>query len=66
MVRFDLGQYHQQKQTWWVFDENLKMIFHTISIKTYVVGTHWNRLVQVILMNTHSICFYGELLKIIR
>ena len=29
------------------------------------MGTHQNRLAEVILMSTHNICFYGELTKII-
>ena len=36
-------------------------LFRYFSVKTYVVGTHLNRLIEVILMNTHNICFYGEL-----
>ena len=39
--------------------------FHYFSIKTYVVGTHWNCLAEAILMSTHNICFYGEIMKII-
>ena len=33
--------------------------FCYFSIKTYVVGT------EAILLSTHNICFYGELMKII-
>ena len=35
--------------------------FSYFSIKTYVVGTHWKRLVEALPMSTHNICFYGEL-----
>ena len=34
-------------------------------MKTYVVGTHWNRLAEAIPMSTHNLCFYRELMKII-
>ena len=41
------------------------VFFCQLAIKTYVVGTHKNRLGEVILMSTHNICFYGEISKII-
>ena len=39
--------------------------FAYFSIKTYVVGTHWNHLTKAILMSTHKKCFYEKLTKII-
>ena len=48
-----------------VFHEN----FPKFSIKTYVVGTHLNRLSEAYVVGTHlsihNICFYGEINKII-
>ena len=41
---------------WWYFRDN----FPHFSIKTYVVGTHY----EAILMSTHNICSYGELEEI--
>ena len=52
---------HPVKQIRRVFEDN----FHYFSIKTYVVGTHKNRLAEAILMSTHNICFCGALSKII-
>ena len=40
-----------------VFDDS----FPYLSYKTYVVGTHYNCLVEAILIGTHNICFNGEL-----
>ena len=34
-------------------------------MKTYVVGAHYNRLCKAILMSTHIIGFYEEMMKII-
>ena len=34
-------------------------------IKTYVMGAHYNRLAEAILMSTHNIGFYEDLTKII-
>ena len=39
--------------------------FSYFSIKTYVVGTHQKRLAKALLMSTHSICFRGEIRKIL-
>ena len=38
---------------WWWLRDN----FAYFSIKTYVVGTHWNRLAEEILRSTHNISF---------
>ena len=43
------------EQVRWVCDDN----FPYFSLKTYVVGTHKNRLGEAILMSTHNICFKG-------
>ena len=32
--------------------------------KTYVVGTHWKCLREVLLMSTHNICFLEDIRKI--
>ena len=40
------------------------IIFAYFFIKTYVVGVHYNRLAEAILMSTHNIGFYEELTKI--
>ena len=61
-----------------IFDDNSKIFFCQIFIKTYVVGAHLNRLGdtilmsthnigfgEVILMRTHNIGFYEEISKII-
>ena len=37
--------------------------FSYISMKTYVVGTHWKRLSEALPMSTHIICFHGEIRK---
>ena len=34
-------------------------------MKTYVVGTHYKRLAEALLMNTHNICFHGEIRKML-
>ena len=44
---------------------SLRDNYFYFSTKTYAVGTHWNRLNEVILMSTHNICFYVEMCKII-
>ena len=38
--------------------------FGQFSIKTYIMGTHYNRLIEAILMSTHYVCFYGEITEI--
>ena len=38
--------------------------FAYFCIKTYVVGAHYNRLGEAILMSTHTICFYEDLTKL--
>ena len=38
--------------------------FSYFFIRTYVVGTHKKRLVKVLLMSTHNICFHEELEKL--
>ena len=43
--------------------ETTERLFSTLVHKN--VGTHYNGLGELILMCTHSICFYGELKKII-
>ena len=45
--------------------EIIKGQFCYFLYKTYVVGTHKNRLSEAILMSIHNICFYRELTKII-
>ena len=47
------------------FGDEQQMIFHQSSIKTQVLGTHKNRLVEPLQMSTHNTCFYGEIRKII-
>ena len=39
------------------------IIFFSSPWKTYIVGTHLNRLIKGILMSTHNICFCGEICK---
>ena len=39
-----------------------KLIYY-FSIKTYVVGTHYKHLKEMLLMSTHNICFYGGIRK---
>ena len=34
--------------------------FSYLSMKTYIVGTHWNCLNEAIPMTTHNICFHGD------
>ena len=41
-----------------------KFIFSYFSMKTYVVGTHYKRLSEALLTNTHKKCFHGETRKI--
>ena len=41
-----------------------KIFFCQIFIKTYVVGAHYNRLDESILMSIHDIGFYQEISKI--
>ena len=41
----------------------IQVFFSYFFRKTCVVGTHLKRLTEVLLMNTHNICFYGELEK---
>ena len=41
-----------------------EIFFSYFSTKTYVVGTHWNRLDKAIPMSTHNICFRGKIRKI--
>ena len=48
-----------------IFNDNLWANFAYFFIKIYVVGTHQNRLAEVILMSTHNIGFYEDLTKII-
>ena len=36
-----------------------------ISPRKHVVGTHYKRLTEVLLMSTHNICFRGEIRKIL-
>ena len=48
-----------------IFDDNSKISFCKIFIKTYVVGAHSNCLSEAILMSTHNIGFYEEISKII-
>ena len=43
----------------------MKGYFSIILHKTYVVGTHKNRLGEASLRSTHNISFYGEITKII-
>ena len=38
-------------------------IFLFFSSKSYAVGTHLKCLAKALLMNTHNICFYGEIRK---
>ena len=45
--------------------EKIRDNFAYFSIEIYVVGTRHNCLGEAILMSTHNICFYGELMKII-
>ena len=54
-----------EKQLWWVSDDNFGIIIH-ISPCGYLLespGLLWVfiRIASPILMNTHNICFYGEL-----
>ena len=49
-----------------IFDDYyLSDNFAYFFIKTYVVGAHYNRLAEAILMSTHNIGFYEDLTKII-
>ena len=43
----------------------IKDNFLQFFIKAYVVGTHLNRLGETILLSTHNISFYGEIMNII-
>ena len=38
---------------------NVVDIFLNIPLK-YVVGNHWKRLSEALLMSTHNVCFRGE------
>ena len=48
-----------------IFNDNLSDNFAYYFIETYVVGAHYNRLGEVILMSTQNIGFYEDLTKII-
>ena len=39
-------------------------IFSYFYMKAYVVGTQWKHFSEALLMNTHNICFHGEIIKI--
>ena len=39
-------------------------IFFHISVKTYIVGTRWNRLAEVALTSTHNVCFGSKVRKL--
>ena len=47
------------------FNDNSRTSFFLFLNKTYVVGADWKHHSKALLMNTHNICFYGELKKII-
>ena len=65
LLQFVTNELKSEEQIRRVFEDNLGIFFAYFSIKTYVVGTLYNRLAEVILMSTHKVCFYGELTKII-
>ena len=38
-----------------------KVLHYSYSFTTYIVGTHYKRLDEALLMSTHNIWFYGEI-----
>ena len=49
--------------------QNLKILlkkkkFKQISLKTYIVGTRYNRLCEAVLTSTHNVCFESEIRKL--